>query len=89
MRFAIRNLLTEAGYGPDTGVKALSLRDRVIARWSGTADERLSADLAFVRDEPWFGLASLPDPEELTDYAFEFDFDRRGHSPSPVQNGMT
>ncbi len=77
MRFAIRNILGEAGYGHAVIERALSLRDRAVARWSGAADDRLSADLAAVRHKPWYAMAYLPEPEERGHYSFEFDFDIR------------
>lgn len=96
MRFAIRNLLTEAAYGSDVVEYALSLRDRVVRHWSGLADEALPADLAAARRNPWFHLAYLPEPEELTESLVEFEFDldlrptlRRLHIPALLIYGET
>jgi len=77
MQFAIGNVLNERGYPSEVVDRALSLRERVVRRWSGDVDQSLPSDLEAARAEPWFDLAYLPAPDDLTDFAFEFDLDIR------------
>ncbi len=84
MRFAIRNLLSERGYGDEVVERALSLRDRVVGRWGGNKDDSLLRDLRTAKREAWFDLAYLPAPTELGGLDFEFDLDIR-----PTLRGLT
>jgi pimeloyl-ACP methyl ester carboxylesterase len=61
--FSVENTLKKAGFSPDVGGTASSLRNRLYAMVrTGKFDDNFIADVERVHAEPWFKLSGLPYP---------------------------